>query len=118
MLHLRPKYILPKHTLAHHICVCVIHENVSLLLEVLAKEIQGLKHNLNEFLSKMVCDESEESCMLSLCDTCENNFKQHITKKIINKEKVIKWFQWVNINGRAIKQEFSGNNNSQLYLQK
>ncbi|CAF3278014.1 unnamed protein product [Rotaria socialis] len=104
---IRPKYILPKYTLAHRICVCVVHENVSLLLEVLSKEVRGLKDNLNEFLCKMVCDESEESCMMSSCDTCGNNFKQQIINKIIDKKKVVKWFQWENINGRAVKQVFS-----------
>ena len=65
-----------KRTLAHRICVCVIHENVNLLLEVLSKEVHGLKNNLNKFLLKLVCDEDEEHCMMSYCNTCKNNFDQ------------------------------------------
>ncbi len=105
---LRPKHILSKNTLAHRICVCVIHENVNLLLEVLSKEVHGLKNNLNDFLSKLVCDENEECCMMSCCDICKNNFDQYIVKKMIDKKKVISWNQWVNVNGHAIKKNFSG----------
>jgi hypothetical protein len=103
-------------SLAHRIGVCIIDENVNLLLEVLSKEVHDLKNNLNEFLSKLVCDESEERCMMSCCDTCKNNFKQHIIKKIIDKKKVVKWHQWINDNGQAIKQFLFGKNESQLYF--
>jgi hypothetical protein len=43
---LRSKHILHKNTLVHRICVCVINENVNLSLQVLSKEVYGLKNNL------------------------------------------------------------------------
>jgi len=113
---LRPKNILYKNTLPHSVCVCVVHENIDLLLVVLSKEVNGLKSNLSDFLSKMVCDEAEEICMMSRCDTCKNNFNEYISKKIIDKKKIINWYQWVNNHGRTTKQNFSGNNEFLPYL--
>ena len=35
---------------------------------------------------------------------------------MIDKKKIISWYQWININGRSVKQNFSGKNGSQLYF--
>ncbi|CAF1680576.1 unnamed protein product [Rotaria sp. Silwood1] len=56
----------------------------------------------------MVCDENDEDCMMSRCDDCKGNFAQHIIPNIMNKKKVIKWYQWMHYKGRAEKKEFSG----------
>jgi len=85
-------------------------------LEVLSKEIQGLKNNLNDFLLKLVCDEGEECCMMSSCDTCKNNFDQYIVKKMIDKKKIITWYQWTTNSGRVVKQNFSGKNEVLVYF--
>ncbi len=92
--------------------MCVIHENINLLLKVLSKEVQGLKNNLSEFLLKLVCSESDENCMMSQCDNCINSFDQSIIKKIIDKGKIIDWYQWTNKNGRSTKEKFSGKSES------
>jgi hypothetical protein len=76
----------------------------------LSKGVHGLKNNLNDFLSKLVCDENEECCMMSCCDTCKNNFDQYMVKKMIDKKKVISWDQWINVNECAMKKIFSGKN--------
>ena len=60
---LRPKYVRYKSTLPHRVCVCVVHENVNLLLQVLSKEVRGLKNTLSDYSRQMVCDESKEQCM-------------------------------------------------------
>ncbi|CAF3951677.1 unnamed protein product [Adineta steineri] len=105
---LRPKFVLSKNCLAHRVCVCITHENVSLLLEALSKEVPGLANNLNTFLSKLVCDQHEKSCMMSLCNTCRNKFTLNILNKVIDKKKNIEWYQWSNTRGRATKKVFSG----------
>ncbi|CAM4793442.1 unnamed protein product [Rotaria magnacalcarata] len=104
----RPIYVLPKKTLAHRICICVTHENVNLLLKALSGHVQGLTNSLNTFLSKLVCDGKQESCMMSSCDDFINKFQLLIMNKITDDEKISKWFQWINTNGRAVKQVFSG----------
>lgn len=55
-----------------------------------------------------MCDESDESCMMSNCDNCESNFSKHISEKIADRNKMIEWSQWMNINGRAVKKQVSG----------
>jgi hypothetical protein len=107
---IRPKHILFKRTLAHRVCVCVTHENVILLLKVLSKEVRSLKNNLNDFVSKLVCSDNSEDCMMSRCDDCMNNFDAIVVQKIIDKHKIINWYQWTNQNGRAIKEKYSGKN--------
>ena len=96
-------------------CLCIIHENVNLLLDVLSNEITGLKNNLGESETKMVCDENHERCMMSHCNNCKRNFVQHIIQKVIDKNKVIKWYQWTNCRGRAEKKEFSGRNKLSIW---
>ena len=46
-------------------CLCLIRENISLLLGALSKEVQDLKNDITDFLSKLTCDEFQESCMTS-----------------------------------------------------
>ena len=107
---LRPKYVLYKNTLAHRMCLCIVHENIHLLLEALAEEIDGLSNNLNDYAKKTVRGETKESCKMSSCDNCKFSFDDHILKKITKKEKPLEWFQWMNCRGRAEKKVFRGMN--------
>lgn len=91
-------------------CLCIIHENINLLLNALSKEINGLKNDLSEYTSKIVCDENDEHCMKSCCHICKRNFTRNIMQKIMNKAKVISWYQWTTAGGRAEKKNFSGIN--------
>ncbi|CAF0950722.1 unnamed protein product [Didymodactylos carnosus] len=54
---LRPRFVLYKSTLAHRICICVYHENIHLLINVLSKHVTGLKAgDLSAFTSMLICD--------------------------------------------------------------
>ncbi len=77
-------------------------------MDVLSKEITGLKNDLSAFTSKMVCKEDSEDCMMSRCSHCERNFVHHIVQNIMNKKKSIKWYQWTTFRGRVEKKEHSG----------
>jgi hypothetical protein len=70
----------------------VIHENINLLLDALSNEINGLKDKLAKYTSKMVCDDTNERCMMSFCGINQENFAQKIMGNIVNKKK--KWSQW------------------------
>ncbi len=89
-------------------CLCITHENINLILNVLSKEITGLKNDLNEFTSKMVCKEDDENCMMCHCGNCKRNFIHHIIRNVIDKKKLIKWYQWTTHRGRVEKTEYSG----------
>ena len=97
-------------------CLCLIHENISLLLGVLSKEVQDLKNDFTDFLFKLTCDEFQESCMTSCCDVCKNSFKKHIVKKIVDEQKIINWFQWTNTHEHAVKQVFSDKSHYELHF--
>jgi hypothetical protein len=80
------------------------------MLNVLSKEISGLKNDLSDFTSKMVCKEDDEDCMMSRCQRCKRNFIQHIIQNVVDKKKIIKWYQWTTFRGRVEKTEYSGKN--------
>ena len=85
---LRPKHILVKSMMAHRVCLCLYHQNVILLVDVLSKFINGAAcSSLQAFTTALACDESNEECMSSNCRYCSNNFKLHIENKI-NKHKI------------------------------
>ncbi len=79
-------------------------------MKVLSNEVRSLKNDLNDFLAKLVCSDNNEDCMLSQCDDCMNNFDAFVVQKVVDKEKIIDWYQWTNTNGRAVKEKFSGKN--------
>ena len=97
-------------------CICVIHENIKFLLDVLSNEVTGLKNNLSEYTSRMVCDENDEDCMKSCCHSCKRNFTRKIMQKIMNKAKVISWYQWTIVGGHAEKKNFSDMNERSIYF--
>ncbi|CAF0974483.1 unnamed protein product [Didymodactylos carnosus] len=79
---LRPKNVLYKSTLAHRVCICIIYENINLILQALSKHVNGnYCHDLSTFTSRLVCDENNHKCMISACGQCKGNFNQFITTK-------------------------------------
>ncbi|CAM4792277.1 unnamed protein product [Rotaria magnacalcarata] len=105
----RPKYVVVKSSMAHRVCVCIYHENVNLLLNSLCKHVNGsVCSDLHSFTSALVCDESNYDCMSSNCFTCANYFDLYIKSNAIDKNTLIKWYQWKYVNGYATKQEQQG----------
>ncbi len=106
---LRPQYVLIKALMSHRVCVCAYHENVNLFLEGLSKHVKGgICSDLQTFTSALVCDESNEICMSSNCNTCAKYFETKVEGNIVDSTIPIKWLQWSNNNGRAEKEEFEG----------
>lgn len=76
---LRPKWcVLSGSSGTHSICVCVIHQNVKLLLA--ACEIEETYHELIEYL---VCSPENKDCMLRYCPNCPDNTR--LKEFLINK---------------------------------
>ena len=106
---IRPKHVVVKSSTAHHVCVCIYHENVNLLLNGLSKHINGSQCSiLHSFTSVLVCDESNYDCMSSNCSTCSNYFNSYIKNNAIDKSIQIRWHQWKHTNGDATKKEQQG----------
>lgn len=104
----RPAHVLNQRTLPHRGCLCITHENVHLLLIALVKEIDGSSNHLDDYTRQVVCDESDEACMMSYCDDCKDSFNNVIAQNIKDGMKTVEWFQWVNCRGRAVKKLFNG----------
>lgn len=76
---LRPKWcVLSGSSGTHSICVCVIHQNVKLLLA--ACEMEETYHELIEYL---VCSPENKDCMLRYCPNCPDN--KRLKEFLINK---------------------------------
>lgn len=112
----RPKHVVYKRTLPHRSCLCVAHENIHLLLKALSGEINGLETDLSQFTSKMVCNDTNENCMLSKCAICKGNFVSQIVDNILDAKKKITWDQWVTSNNRVEKKDFHGMSKYLNYL--
>ena len=72
----------------------IYHENISLLNGASEKFVnRSVCNDLQTFTKSLVCDESNEPCMLSNCNYSANNFGLNIENEIIDGAVKIKWFQ-------------------------
>ncbi|CAF1437694.1 unnamed protein product [Rotaria sordida] len=107
---LRPCNVLYKSATPHNLCLCIYHENISLLLQAIDERIHGIKSiDLNSFIKLLVCDDSQELCMFSNCSQCSNNFKMKIQDQMIDQFVIIKWSLWsTSKEGRTVKIDYEG----------
>lgn len=76
---LRPKWcVLAGSAGTHFVCVCTIHENVSLLLHACS-----IEESYKELIEKLVCSVENKDCMLRHCPNCPSsaNLRQFIKDK-------------------------------------
>jgi hypothetical protein len=107
---LRPLNVLYKPSTPHNVCVCLYHENISLLLQALSTHTHGLHPiELNAFVKLLVCDDKSESCMFSEQYLCRDRFQTQFRDKMIDADAVISWTLWsTSILGRIEKIDHSG----------
>ena len=51
----------------HSVCVCVIHQNMKLLLAL-------VRLGYKDLIQYLVCDTENQNCMIRRCKNCPNNF--------------------------------------------
>lgn len=76
---LRPKWcVLAGSAGTHFVCICTIHENVSLLLHACS-----IEEHYRELIDKLVCSKDNRDCMLRHCPECPSsvNLKSFIMEK-------------------------------------
>jgi hypothetical protein len=107
---LRPCNVLYKSSTPQNVCVCIYHENISLLLKALNEYVHGLKSiDLSSFIKLLVCDDTQQACMFSDCNQCSLHFQNKIHDKIIDPSRIIKWSLWsTSDEGRAVKVDHEG----------
>lgn len=77
---LKPKYcVLAGSSGTHNVCVCTKHQNCKLKLKAL-----GICDRLKDIMEEIVCSSDNRSCMLGLCQKCNNieTIVQLITTKV------------------------------------
>ena len=88
---LRPPNIKPLDSIPHDICVCIYHENMRLLLEVLSKYTK-LSEWFQDFVDQVTCDPSFNDCNYRKCDNCIHPLDTF--KLAVNQcENVVRYFQ-------------------------
>ena len=81
---LRPKWcILVGQSGTHSVCVCTIHQNVTLMLN-------AMKHDRKsrELMSMMVCDYDSKECMVHWCQNCPGSavLTDYLLQQLINED--------------------------------
>lgn len=90
---LRPSHILCIGETPHNVCVCAVHENVTLLL----KAHSSLPNDCMELLNIATCKNRSVACSKNTCDKCKNNFLFNQFVKTIPEDQLqepLKWYQW------------------------
>ena len=75
-----------------HICICIYHENMRLLLEVLSKYTK-LSESFQDSVDQITCDPSFYDCNYRKCDHCIHllyTFKPEVKQC----ENVVRYVQW------------------------
>ncbi len=97
----RPEYcILASTPGTHSICVCIYHQNIKLMFEVLKKK-SALPENAqtyHDLLKKCVCEENSDQCFLLNCDSCPkiDNLFQYILQCLQTVE-TVSYKQWTQV---------------------
>lgn len=105
---LRPVHAKPLSTLNQRVCMCLYHANVHFLLKALAKYVDNLKDDTRVLVNSLVCDDTNETCMIRKCSTCQHFFKKKINNHVRNKKSSLTWTQWVHNGNRFTRSEFTG----------
>lgn len=103
---LRPKHcVLAGGSGTHTVCVCTVHQNVKLMLQVLKSKQITLNDgtdisNYNSCLAKLMCEEPGTACHLNECPSCPgvDNLKDEL-QLLLDNELVdnITYKQWVSV---------------------
>ena len=96
---------------SHSVCVCTIHQNVTLMMEgtKLAKLTKDMEIPLTDYkdcLAQLICDKNITNCRLGQCDDCGNSEKgksgreakfRSYLYKVFDKHKIenVSYTQWV-----------------------
>lgn len=106
---LRPKFcVFAGDTGTHHLCVCIIHQNVKLMIECakLSKRTHTTLQNYSDCISKIVCQDGTYECYSRNCEECKiEQLSDSVLYAIINRAfeedellEEIEYSQWITSN--------------------
>lgn len=96
---LRPSHVLPVSKTPHNVCICKYHGNMDYLVKCLSDAIDSFPKSPKELVSLLVCDVTEENCMMGKCDTCSvTSFYDKLSGLVDDHgtllDKEFTWKQW------------------------
>ncbi len=98
---LRPKHIKLMEERPHNVCVCVTHENMRMLLQVLKPYID-VPSCQTKLAEELVCDPTSKDCMSLKCGECRKSidlFKPNWESA----DQLIKYQQWQGASSKLTK---------------
>ena len=106
---LRPKNIVLMCDAPLNSCCCIYCENMKLLFDSLKPYLQETYRSVSDFLSGLVCDSDNFSCMRNRCSSCSS--PTLVLQEIIGSEKdssPVKLFHWEKVEGFMQKTQLGG----------
>lgn len=90
---LRPLNVLLSSAMPRDVCLCQYHENIRMLYECIAKEIQNLPPSSEALVDNFVCDSTNELCMTGKCTKCPKEWLLEMMEDAPLHE-ITTWCQW------------------------
>ena len=106
---LRPKWcILVGRSGTHSVCVCTIHQNVTLMLNAIK-----LDKDYHELMSMLVCDRDSKECMVHRCPNCPETavLTDYLLEQLLQEEEddenadEIRFQQWTTVDRSELLQQ-------------
>ncbi|CAF1461704.1 unnamed protein product, partial [Adineta ricciae] len=107
---LRPREV--KTATPHDTCICIIHENIDLLLKAWNNHYQKCagtatlsatnKINMKDLINQMVCTDSNEKCFSGKCNNCSSENIRDILagNSMVDLDKECSWTLWKKVNNK------------------
>jgi len=89
---LRPANVLLQSNMPRHVCLCQYHDNMKMLCDSLSKEMSSFPTYSRSFPDNLVCDSSNEECMMGKCHKCPKWIDD--IKRDASLDEDIQWSQW------------------------
>lgn len=99
---LRPQHVLPVSNMPHNVCVCKYHANMDFLIKSIAGLVKDFPHDGRALIDSLVCNQEDESCMLSACTNCNDKDGQCLFGLIddVHLDNELTWKFWSDLEGR------------------
>lgn len=111
---LRPKWCITAGTSGtHSVCVCVIHQNVKIMIDaanlrILSKDLKSVLNDYNDCIHFVLCKEPKTACHLLECKNCPNMEKfSDLVLEILKQNNILQviFSMWQSTDRCTLKQE-------------
>lgn len=91
---LRPFWVVQPAMSGRDTCLCILHENVNLLVSSLSRNRLIRERNIDQIVSKLCCSKQNEKCLGQNCENCkENKMLYYVSEDMWNQN--FNYEQWI-----------------------